>query len=607
MEFRILGPFEACERGQPLEVGAGRQRALLALLLLRAGEVVSTDRLIDALWGERPPASALNSVHIYVSQLRKVLGDGRLETRGHGYLLALEAEQLDLGRFERLLREGRELLAGGEAERAAKALRAALALWRGPPLADFGSEPFAHGEIARLEELRLAALEERIEADLALGRHADLVPELGALVREQPLRERLLAQLMLALYRSGRQAEALDAYQQARRTLAEELGLQPGPRLHELERAILRQDVQLDPPARAPAPLGRARRRGRLLITIAAALLLVAAIAVGLLEMRPTATAPAVALAGNSLAVIDPASGLVVDEVRMGTKPAAVAVGEGSVWVANAEDETLLRIDPESREVRRTIGLGVRPSDVAVGAGAVWVASAAAGVVLQFDPDINEVVARVAVEGPGDVPGPFEVTAGPGGVWAVHGGGVSRIDSAGRALPPILTPDDPYAWARPRSLAVDEHAAWLLRDGGASVVRIDPRTNSVTQSIDLDIGQRIGAIAVAEGALWITADNNASVLRIDPGRGIVTDVIHLPAAYVPLSGGFRGPLRSALAVGAGAVWVAREDGFVFRIDPPAGTVVKTIELGAYPIHTSYPTGNSVAVGEGALWVAVAAP
>src|SRR5215212_3724340 len=200
MEFRILGPFEVSERGQPREIGAGKQRALLALLLLRAGEVVSTDHLIDALWNERPPASAVNSVHIYVSQLRKAL-DGRLETRGRGYRLALEPEQLDLGRFERMLGEGRALLAAGEPERAAEALRSALALWRGPPLSDFASEPFAQSEIGRgrLEELRLAALEERIEADLALGRHVEFVSELEALVRERPLRERLRAQLMLAL------------------------------------------------------------------------------------------------------------------------------------------------------------------------------------------------------------------------------------------------------------------------------------------------------------------------------------------------------------------------------------------------------------------------
>jgi DNA-binding SARP family transcriptional activator len=264
-EFRILGPFEARKNGRALEIGAGKQRALLAFLLLDAGAVVSTDRLIDALWGERPPASALNSVHVYVSQLRKVLGEGCLLTRGHGYLLALEPEQVDLGRFERMLGEGRELLAAGEATRASGVLQAALALWRGPPLADLASEPFAQGEIARLDELHLAALEERIEADLALGRHDQLVPELEALVRANPLRERLRAQLMLALYRSGRQAEALEAYRQGRMMLVQEVGLEPGRRLQELERAILSQDPALDPPAPAAAPLppGRPADRDR--------------------------------------------------------------------------------------------------------------------------------------------------------------------------------------------------------------------------------------------------------------------------------------------------------------------------------------------------------
>jgi YVTN family beta-propeller protein len=374
MEFRILGPFEVSERGQLLEVGAGKQRALLALLLLRAGEVVSTDRLIDALWEERPPASALNSVHIYVSQLRKALGNGRLRTRAHGYLLALEPEQLDLGRFERLLAEGRELLAEGEAERAAEALRAALALWRGPPLSDFASEPFAHGEIARLEELRLAALEERIEADLALGRHAELVSELEALVREHPLRERLRAQLMLALYRSGRQAEALDTYQRGRRVLIEELGLEPGRTLHELEGAILRQDAELDPPGRTPATSVKTLRRGGVLIAIGAVLLLLAAGAVAVIELTGT-DSPGLEIPANALGLIDADGESIEAEIPVDAAPTSVARGEGAIWVTNANDGTVSRIDPVTRSVRQTIGVGSTPSGIAVGAGAVWVAN----------------------------------------------------------------------------------------------------------------------------------------------------------------------------------------------------------------------------------------
>src|SRR5262245_22406686 len=198
MEFRILGPLEVADRGVSLELGGARQRAVLALLLTRPNEVVSTDRLIDELWGREPPRTALNTVQYYVSQLRKLLGARRIVTRPPGYAIQVERGELDLERFERLLERGD-----------AEALHEALALWRGPALADFAYESFAADEIARLEGLRILALEKRIDADLELGRHAELVGELERLVAQHPLRERLRGQLMLTLYRSGRQAEAL--------------------------------------------------------------------------------------------------------------------------------------------------------------------------------------------------------------------------------------------------------------------------------------------------------------------------------------------------------------------------------------------------------------
>src|SRR5215211_2255063 len=220
MEFRLLGPLEVLERDRVLMVGGGKQRALLAVLLLHANQVVSTDRLLDDLWGSSPPATAAKSIQLYVSRLRKELGEGRLVTRPPGYVLRLERSELDVARFEQLVGEARV----ADPERAARKLREALDLWRGPPLADLAYEPFAQPEISRLEELRLDALELRIEADLAAGRHTQLVGELEALVAEHPLRERLWRQLMLALYRSSRQAEALEAYRGARRVLSEELG-----------------------------------------------------------------------------------------------------------------------------------------------------------------------------------------------------------------------------------------------------------------------------------------------------------------------------------------------------------------------------------------------
>jgi class 3 adenylate cyclase len=236
MDFRILGPLEVFEDGRALDLGGAKQRAALAMLALHANHVVAHERLIDALWDEEPPETARKALQVYVSQLRKALGRERLETTPRGYLLRLKPDELDLTRFERLYGAGKP--------------EEALALWRGDPLADFSDQRFAEAEIARLEELRLSCLEQRIEHDLADGRHAELVGELDALAQEHPLREHVRAQLMLALYRAGRQAEALEAYQAARVALVDELGIEPGQRLRVLHQQILRQDPALDLPAR---------------------------------------------------------------------------------------------------------------------------------------------------------------------------------------------------------------------------------------------------------------------------------------------------------------------------------------------------------------------
>lgn len=245
--FRLLGPLEICVGDRPVRLGGVRQRSLLALLLLRPNEVVSRDRLIDELWRDHAPDSAANALAALVARLRRVLPPDTLVTRSGGYEAQVELEAVDLFRFERLHEEGRRALAAGEPAAAAEQLRAALSLWRGPPLADLAYEPFAGPVILRLEELRLAVLELRLDADLALGRHGELVGELQSLVLEHPLRERFRAQLMLALYASGRQAEALEAYRDARTFLLGELGVDPGHALQELHQAILRHDESIQP------------------------------------------------------------------------------------------------------------------------------------------------------------------------------------------------------------------------------------------------------------------------------------------------------------------------------------------------------------------------
>jgi DNA-binding SARP family transcriptional activator len=242
LEFRILGPVEVCAEGEPLDLGGRKPRALLALLVLDAGRAVSTDRIIEALWGERPPRTAATSLHNSVSQLRKLLGADTLVTKPPGYQLAITREQVDLERFRDLCESARTL----PPEQKASKLREALALWRGSPLADLAFESFAQSEIGRLEALRLAILEERVEADLEAGRHTELIGELESLVAENAFSERLRGHLMLALYRSGRQAEALQVYHDARRVLIEELGIEPSPSLQQLHGAILRQDAALD-------------------------------------------------------------------------------------------------------------------------------------------------------------------------------------------------------------------------------------------------------------------------------------------------------------------------------------------------------------------------
>lgn len=276
LEFRLLGPVEVLEDGAPLPIVGARQRAVLAMLLLHHNEVVLRDRLIAGLWGEDPPPTAVNALQVAVHSLRKRLG-GRIETRGSGYVLHVASEDLDLALFERLVMRARTEGRGA----AARTLRRALALWTGAALADVAHLPHLATEANRLEELRMAAIEERIDADLALGRHGDLVAELDGLVDGHPLRERLHGQLMIALYRCGRQADALETFQRARNTLETELGIDPSPELRELQVQIIRQDRVVAAPSAPsaeadnglPQPLTRLIGRGRERATLVSLLL----------------------------------------------------------------------------------------------------------------------------------------------------------------------------------------------------------------------------------------------------------------------------------------------------------------------------------------------
>ncbi len=345
MEFRLLGPLEVAEDGRPVSLGGSRARALLALLLLHRNEVVAVDRIVDELWGERPPKTAEQVVRVYVSQLRKALEPSRsdgppqvLVTQGSGYVLRVDPGQVDVDRLDALRAEGRSLLAAEDAANAAGALDEALSLWRGPALPEFAYETFAQPEIARLEELRLATLEDLFDARLAAGRDSDLVADLEQLVDANPLRERLRSQLMLALYRSGRQADALKTYQRGRRLLIDELGLEPGETIRRLETQILQHDPGLDWPSVSPLsaeiparPPPRSRRLTVLgvavtLLAIAAIAGLVTAATVGHGPRRPSAATLRVALVVNAPRNLTDTSPGTIDLIN-GLRAAAETLG----------------------------------------------------------------------------------------------------------------------------------------------------------------------------------------------------------------------------------------------------------------------------------------
>jgi YVTN family beta-propeller protein len=535
-----------------------------------------------------------------LSKVRRLLADGDelLATQAPGYVLRVPPDRLDARRFEVLLEQGREALALGDAEQADAKLRAALSLWRGPPLADLAYEPFAQMEVRRLEELRLAALEDRIEADLALGRHDALVAELETLVAANPYRERLQGQLMLALYRSGRQAEALDTYRRARSTFADQLGIDPGPKLQELERSILRQDTSLEAPAAAPprtaldeqrggrtGPHPRTRWRRVLAIGVVVALAIAAALVVALRDGSRTAQEPIV-LKGDSVAVIDPGTNAIVGEIPVGARPSGIAVGEGSVWVGNRDDNTLLRIDPRSRKVIRTIGLPVEPRGVAVAAQSVWVAARADDAVLRVDPVTYEIV-RIPLRQGREPCCELDLATGGGALWASHHGRLSRIDPATHTVETLRE-------AGARSIEYGHRALWVMTAFTSRIERIDPKTRSVLDNISLErIGQthwRGAALAVGAGAVWTQAVVTETLWKIDPATGHFAGRVQL--GHLPLG----------VAFGEGAGWVVASDGTLLRVDPNSETVVRTIRLGVYAAQES--DSAPLAVGQGAVWVPV---
>ena len=601
MEYRILGPLEVAEDDREVELGRGRQRSLLALLLLHANEVVATERLIDDLWGATPPPTAAKTVQVYVSQLRKGLRNGDAEgpllTRGSGYVIRIEPDELDLHRFERALAEGRQALDADVPDAAADKLREGLALWRGPPLADFAYEPFAQAEITRLEELRLAALEQRIEADLELGRHAEVVGELEMLVAEHPLREGLRAQLMLALYRCDRQAEALAAYRLGRQLLVDELGIEPSSSLRELHEAILAQDPSLGAPARprrppraSPkrTPAAIARRPRALLV--AGAALLAAALGAATLQIAlgdAGPARPAVPLKYSSLAAVAPATGIVEAAPAL-PGVGRVAVAGGLVWVGGDDSRTVSAVDPRTHRLVRTVPTGLFPTDIAAGGGSVWVVDGSRGRVVRIEPGYGRAGEPLRFRPAGDQPAdrfgsdPTAIAADDHGAWITDGGTrLLRADPDGSALESI-----PVG----RSLvgvATGAGSVWAISGEAAEAIRIDPQTGKVTARVQITAAPELESafpVAVAAGGdfVWVLNANTGSVTKIDPRTRSIVSTITV--------GIERGPAE--LAADTAALWVANEDGSLARID------AVTDEVRFFDIGRML---RDVAVGEGGVW------
>jgi DNA-binding SARP family transcriptional activator/streptogramin lyase len=597
MEFRILGPFELVENGRPINVAGGRQRALLALLLVHANEVVASDHLIDGLWGERPPATAQKVLQNAISQLRRTLDDDAIVTRAPGYLLRVDPDAIDAGRFEALLEDGSRMLASGNTEEAATTLREALSLWRGRALDEFAYEPFAQTQIARLEELRLRAIEERIEADLVLGRHADLVGELERLATEHPLRERLRGQLMLALYRSGRQAEALRAYDDGRRVFAAELGLQPGAALQRLEKEILIQDPALEPPHKpeprrveATGPLLK-HPRGRSAVGLAAIALIAAVFGAAVLLVPGEDAAPAVV--PDSLVKIDPDTGEIVDVFRIPAVGFSKSAIVGSyVFVSSTDREILSRVDARSGDVDTFGGVTTSPAGLATGADeTLWVGSEEGNKVWQIDADTFELV-RVLEIPEGD--GPWAIAVGAGSVWISHNrpASVSRFSArTGKLQQRYQHAGSGYS----ADVAFGAGASWTAANGPPRG-RLLRAYAAGSSSESLQIGRIPYAVAVAFDAVWVSdlvrtplsgeQPAPGQILRLEPTTGIVVEVINV------------GKRPAGITTGGGSVWVANGgEKTISEIDPRTNRVVKTIPTRYYP--------GSPVYGHGFLWVPLA--
>ena len=571
MDFRLLGLLEVSDAGRRVAIGRGRESELLALLLLHPNEPLPSERIVEELWGADAPENGTKSVQIYVSRLRKALDSDRIETTPAGYRIQVLPGELDIQRFERLAGEQR--------------FTEALALWHGDALADFRYAGFALDEARRLDELRDRVVSDLLDERLARGEGEQAIPELEALIERAPLWERPRGQLMRALYLAGRQADALEVYRSTRALLADELGVDPGPELQRLERAILNQDPELGVPARPTRAL--TRRRGRSLLIVGGALVAVAAVAAAIVLSTGDST-ELVSIRPNSVAAIDPRTDRLVAQVGAGNRPSRLADSGRRLWVMSAGDGTISEIDTAREQRIGTFGPELVPTDLAATPTTLWVGSAPTGAgvgtasVARYDAFRHARTHLTPLPSIGKPPGggrrPEEryLVVGGGAVWAIGPdlAPVKLNPQTGRVEQ--VVPD-----VAATSLTFGNGALWAA--DGRSVVEIDPRTARVLQSIPVTSLFDLQGIAAGGGVVWASSPAEGLVWRIDPGPPKQVSSIHL--AYG----------ASSIAYGDGAVWVANSyDDTVDRIDPQTRAVRRV---------ASIPAPQDIAVDNRHVWVA----
>jgi len=582
LEFRILGPVEVSNGAGILRLGGPKQRALLADLVLNAGTAVSTARLIEDLWGNDPPPTAEHTVEAYISRIRRILRDDSarevLLTKPPGYLLDIGRDRVDAFRFEQLVEEGTAAAGRGDDNKASAVLRGALGLWRGDALADVCEAPFARGAARQLADRRLLALERRIEFDLRLGRAQDLIAELEALAAAHPYHEPFHEQLMLALYRSGRQTEALAAFRRARVLLVDELGIEPGLGLRKLELAILRQDPELHghpvahpriqrqgqpPPRTLPKPAPPPRRAPRRRRALVAAGLALAVAATGVLVvLRHSATGarvPASDVHANAVVFVDLARTAVLGQAGTHGRPTGIAAGFGRLWVTDTANGRVLVLDPATFRIEDQIPLGRDPTGVAATANGIWVTDPGSGKVSEINPRSETVVATVTVAA-----APSAIAVGAGGVWVADAsnGALTRIDPDRASVVDAIDVGQPLT-----DVTVGLGSVWVTSASSGQLTEIDPRTDRVIETVA--IGNGPVSVRVVDGAVWVANPPDDTLSRFEPATGLVRKL----TVSDPTD----------LAGAAGALWVASgAPAALTRVDPATDTITSATALANPP-------------------------